>query len=450
MDLCSSGRFEEALATVDEAEALGQRLRFGMAAFVVPDLLHTRAAVLYEAGRLDEAVQVARDATAARRSLGSIDGDQLSRLSDSLELQANALTRLRRLDEAETLSAEVLAMRARLPWAERARALLNRSATLLEAGREEEGLEAALALVRGAFARPGSTGISDPSFVQGLSNLGVLLRRNGRWSEALAVQEIAVGELRSLAVLGAHEARGDLARALANQSLMHLECGRPDDALAPGAEALAIREELAAVSWDTFGPELADSLNNQAVLFHKLGRPADGEEVAERCVEIRRGLHASQPSAYERKLANALATHAEMLTRSGRADEALDIGREAVDRFLALESAEPGQHTWWLASALDTLAGVQAGCGLEDAFATSDAAVACGRQAYAANPAGLGDTLAQVLLACAERHASDHGAAALAWAREAEEVLAALAVEEPEAHAVALAQARELVADLEG
>ena len=41
--------------------------------------------------------------------------------------------------------------------------------------------------------------MSDPSFVQGLSNLGVLLRTNGRWSEALAVQELAVSELRALA-----------------------------------------------------------------------------------------------------------------------------------------------------------------------------------------------------------------------------------------------------------
>ena len=201
-DLCSSGRFEESLATVAEAEALARRLRFGLAAYAVPDVLHLRAFVLDEAGLWDEAVQVARDAVDARRSIGSMDSDQLSRLSDSLELQANSLNRLRRLDQADALSAEVLAMRARLPWPDRARALLNRSATLLEAGRVEEGLAAATELVRGAQARVSSSAPGDTSLADGLSNLAVLLRMNGRWRDALAAQEAAVTEVRAAVARG--------------------------------------------------------------------------------------------------------------------------------------------------------------------------------------------------------------------------------------------------------
>ena len=440
--LSAQGRVEEALATAREAEALGQRLRFGMAALVAPDLLHTRAAVLYGAGRLDEAIRVSRDAVDARRSLGLIHGDQLSRLSDSLELQANALTRLRRLDEAETISAEVLAMRARLPWPERARALLNRSATLLEAGKQDEGLAVALELVRGAVARPGSSGVSDPSFVQGLSNLGVLLRHNGRWSEALAVQDVAVSELRSLAALGGREEVADLAQALANQALMQLECGHPEAAVAPGEEALALREDLAAASGGALDGELSESLNNQAVLLHKLERHEEAERVARRCVDLRRRLHAAHPGAFERRLANALATHAEMLFRCGRADEAVGPAREAVDRFIAMEEAEPGHHTLWLAGGLDTLGAALASAGHEAAaFAASRDAVARSREAHARNGAGVGDTYAQVLTACAERHADGRRDDASAWAAEAVAVLRALSVDEPEAHAVALARA---------
>lgn len=339
-------------------------------------------------------------------------------------------------------------MRATMPWAEQARALLNRSATLLAAGRETEGLAVALELVRGAVTRPSTSGISDPSFVQGLSNLGVLLRHNGRWSEALAVQDIAVRELRSLAETGGTEERADLARALANQALMHLECGRPDDAVAPADEALAIREELAVRSFDAFAPELAESLNNHAVLLHKLGHHLDGEVVSRRCLEIRRTLHAAEPWAYERKLANALATHAEMLTLCGRADEAAVAGDEAVGRLRELEAVEPGQHQWWLASALDTLAGARAASSHPGAFATSSEAIALARETYAANRAGVGDTLAQILVAGAERHAGEHRAAALAWAEEAVRVLSLLAVEEPDAHATALTHAEEIRAAL--
>ena len=226
---------------------------------------------------------------------------------------------------------------------------------------------------------------------------------------------------------------------------MQLECGRPEDAVAPGEEALALREELAAVSMAAFGPDLSDSLNNHAVLLHKLERHDDAEPVARRCVDLRRGLHAGQPGAYERKLANALATHAEMLTRCGRADEAVDVGREAVDRFVALEAAEPGQHTLWLAGGLDSLAAALAEAGHEEeAFATSLDAVARAEEAHAAHGAGVGDALAQVLLAGAERHAARLPSAALAWADEAVALLRALSVDQPEAHAVALAHARDV------
>lgn len=449
LGLASEGRVEEALATVAEAGDLvrsaGRRAPRGADA----DVIHLRACVLHDAGRLEDSEAAAREAVAVRRGLGALDDDQTSRLSDSLELLANVLTKERRLEEAEALSAEVVALRARMPWPEQARALLNRSATLLESGREEEGLAVALELVRGAVAGPGQSGMSDPSFVQGLSNLGVLLRRNGRWSEALAVQDLAVTELRTLAQLGGPESVADLATALSNQAMMQIDCGRPEEAVAPGGEALALRAELAAASMAAFGPELSVSLNNHAVLLHKLERHEEAEPVARRCVDLRRGLHAVDPGAYERKLANALATHAEMLTRCGRAQEAVVVGREAVERLVALEAAEPGQHTMWLASALDSLAAALAGAGREDeAFATSRDAVARAAEGHAAHGAGVGDALAEVLLAGAERHAARHHQQALAWADGAVALLLALSAGQPEAHAVALTHARDVRARL--
>jgi tetratricopeptide (TPR) repeat protein len=434
-DLCSAGRFEESLATVAEAEALARRLRFGLAAYAVPDVLHLRAFVLDEAGRWDEAVQVARHAVDARRSIGSLDSDQLSRLSDSLELLATVLTRLRRLDEADALSAEVLAMRARRPWPDRARALLNRSATLLEAGRVEEGLAAATELVRGAQAHPSG----DTSLADGLSNLAVLLRMNGRWRDAAAAQEAAVTEVRA-AVARGDRPTADLARALANQSLMHLESGRADDAEAPGQEALELREQLAARSPLDLA-ELTESLNNQAAVLDDLGRHDEAEALASRCVEVRRRLHAHQPAAHARQLANALGTHCHMLTARGRAEAGVVAGREAVDMLRRL-CADDATHAPWLAHALDSLAQATAAAGFEpEALTLSEEAESVGRLALAANPIGFGGTQAGILVACADRHAASYPSRARAWADEALRLLTGLSLREPEAYAVAIARA---------
>lgn len=415
-------------------------------------MLHTRASVLHDAGRLQESEASVREAIAVRRGLGDVlPRDQVARLSDSLELLANVLTADRRLAEADALSAEVLTMRERVGWSERARGLLNRSATLLAAGREAEGLEVAMELVRGALDQPGESGVADLSFVNGLVNLGVLLRFNGHWEQALAVQQQAVTELRPLAATGDEDLRADLATALCNHSLMFTECGRPEDGVASGAEALAIREELAAGSPEIFGAVLTESLNNQAVVLYKLGRHEEAEELAARCVDLRRDLHAARPRAFGRKLANALTTHAEMLTHCGRAEVAVEVGREAVERMVALEAAEPGDHTLWLAAALDTWAAALAADGDEArAFDTSGEALARARVAYGNNPAGVGDVLAQTLMACAERHGAHRREAAVTWVDEALEVLRSLAVDQPAAHAVALARAEELWTGLSG
>src|SRR5690606_18759580 len=108
----------------------------------------------------------------------------------------------------------------------------------------------------------------------------------------------------------------------------------------------------------------------------------------------------------------------------GRPEEALESGRESVQRLSALQAAAPGEHTAWLAGALDTLAAALAASGEEDrAFTTSGEAVARAREAYADNPSGVGDMLAGVLVACAERHREHRRDAALTWADEAVEVL---------------------------
>ena len=450
LGLSGEGRVEDALATVEEADARLRATRRPPRG-ADADLLHLRAFILCDAGRWTESEAAAREAIAVRRALGALDTDQRGRLADSLELLANVLTRAHRLDEALALVEEVSAMRADMPWPAQARALLNRSVTLLEAGREEEGLRAARDLVAGSVARAGQSGIADPTFAHGLVNLGLLLRHNGRWGEALAVQHQAVTELRALAASRDNEDVANLARALSNQALMHLECGRPEEAVAPGEEALALREELAAVSMAAFGPELSDGLNNHAVLLHHLDRHEEAVPVARRCVDLRRVLHAAEPHAYERKLANALATCAEELTRCGRGGEAVEVGRESVERLEALEAAEPGLHTLWLAGSLDTLAGALACSGEEsEALTTSRAATTRARASYAAHGAGVGDRLAQILLAVADRHAVDHPVQARDWAHEALELLRALAADEPEAHAAALARAEELVTEIGG
>jgi tetratricopeptide (TPR) repeat protein len=453
LQLAGDGRFEESLATLQEAMAEASRLRFGTAPFAQADLVHTRAHVLFDAGRWEEAADAARASAAARRDLRAMNSDQLSRLSDSLELVANALTRLRRLDEADAISAEVVAMRARLPWPDRARALLNRAAMLTEAGRHEEGLAVATELVRSAGNRAGGPDLGDPALVDGLVNLAVLLRLNGRWREAVSVQALAVDQLRPAAAVGGTAASADLAVALANQSLMHLERGRPDEAEGPGREALGIRERLARHSAGHL-EELADSLNNQAIVLDRLGRAEPAEVLASRSVELRRRLHHQQPAAQERRLANALGTHSHMLTASGRPEAGVVVGREAVDRLRRLAATDAGSTAPWLAGALDSLAEAGAAAGLHaECVAVSREAVDTGRRAAAANRSGFGGTYAEILLGCAERCRPIPGGdpdECLTWVREAVDLLVALGADEPEAYDVLLARAQRVLAEWEG
>ncbi|WP_416955006.1 tetratricopeptide repeat protein [Nocardioides sp. T5] len=447
MGLSAQGRFQEALVTLQEAEAIAHRVRFGMASFVVPDVVHARAVVLHDAGRWDEAIDAARESASMRRAAGAMDSDQLSRFSDSLEVMANSLTRLRRLEEAEAISAEVMAMRARLPWSERARALLNRAATLTEAGRHAEGLAAVVELARSARDRPASDA-GDATYVAGLVNLGVQLRMNGRWREAIEVQGLAVGELRLAAQVGGDEELGDLAIGLANLANLHLESGRAADAEPPGAEALALRERLARRSPAAL-PALTDSLNNQAIVLAELGRTADAEPLADRCVELRRRLHDAQPHAFDRALANALVTHCHVLTRAGRAEAGVVAGREGVDLLRVLADRDPLAHLAWFAGALDTVADAMAAAvGPEQALAASEESVAVARRALADNPAGFASSHAAILLAGAERHAAGDPDRARAWAAEALDLVSGLAVAEPEAYAVVLERARRVNASL--
>ena len=449
LQLAGDGRFEESLTTLQEALALAGRLRFGTAPYVRADIVHTRAHVLFDAGRWAEAAETARASAAARRELGTFDSDQLSRLSDSLELQANALTRLRRLDEADAASAEVVAMRARLPWPDRARALLNRAATLTEAGRHEEGLAVATEIVRSAPTRDGGPDLGEPALVDGLVNLAVLLRLNGRWQEAVSLQALAVDQLRLAAAVGGTAESADLAVALANQSLMHLERGRPGEAEGPGQEALEIRERLARHSARHLD-DLADSLNNQAIVLDRLGRAEAAEVLASRSVELRRRLHQQQPAAQERRLANALGTHSHMLTVSGRPEAGVVTGREAVDRLRGLYAGDPVATAPWLAGALDTLAEAGAAAGLDaECLAASRDAVDTGRRAARASPSGFGGTYAEILLECAERCRSIAGVdpdECRAWVREAVDLLAGLGADEPEAYEHLLARARGVLA----
>lgn len=442
------GRYDEAVAAFDEALVIARpRRRFAQA---VPDLLHSRGGALLASGRFAEGESSVREAIAVRRGLAKrLPAEQVARLSDSLELLATMLTEDRRLEEADALLREVVALRGDGTWEDRARGLLNRSAALLAAGRDEEGLAVALELVQGERAQMIVAG-ADQTFVEGLGNLAVLLRRNGHWEQAVAVQRMAVEQLRPLAGAGDATLRSDLASALSNHSVMHLERGRHEEALEPGAEALAIREELAEHAPVLYTADLTDSLNNQAAILHELGRHEEAEHLAGRCVALRRALHADRPRPFERRLANALATHAEVLTACGRGDEAVGPAGEAVERLDALESAEQGQHLPWLASALDTLAGALSATGqVGPALDASGRACDVARAAYDDLPRAAGLPMAQVLIACAKRHAGDDPDRARRWANEAVGMLRALSEDEPAAHAQPLARALEVRARLD-
>ena len=255
-----------------------------------------------------------------------------------LELLAIVLTQAaRRLEEAEALSAEVVALRASVPTGrERARPCSTGRRRCWSPAGMEEGLEVALELVRRCASRgPGRAALSDPSFVHGLSNLGCCCATTvggarpsrcrtwrssscGPWPDAAAPVDVA--DLAS----GAVQPGADAARVRARRARRWRPARRPWPCARTWLRC-RWRPSVRAVGQ----PQQPCGAAAQA-----RSATSDAEPVARRCVDAAAPpAMQHSPHAYERKLANALATHAEMLTRCGRGHEAVEAGREAVERF---------------------------------------------------------------------------------------------------------------------
>ena len=380
LGLSGEASVEEALATLDEADALWRSTRrppHGSYA----DIVHLRAFVLSHAGRWTES-----EAAAARRSLDARGwarstptrgGDcQLPRAPGQRPtLRTGSTRRCPGRGGVDDACRHVLAHQARAaqPLGHPRR------------GGPRGGLRAALDLVAGSVAPPGrSDRRSDVAHE--LVDLE-LLQHNGRWNKAVAVQHLAVTELRVLAA-----SRGQRGRRQPHPGVGQPGAHAPGvrevrGAVGPGEEALALREQLAAVSTAASGPDLSDASTARSCCTTSTAtrRPCRWRAAASTCAapstpqnlvptaragprprHVRQDAHPLQPPGRGGRGRGAPSSGSRRWRRTNRTPNAVARG------------------------SLDTLAGALA-CGGEEAeaFGTSHDATGRARSSYAAHGAGV-------------------------------------------------------------
>ncbi len=267
-------------------------------------------------GRYDEAVALLEEAR--RLSVGAEVGEE-TRLGVLSGLAA-VYVEAGRLDEAEPLQREVLALAERLHGPESlsvATAASNYGRTLEWQGR----LADAESLYRRGIAIRRAVGDRSTDFGANLSYLGGLLSERDRYDEALPLQQEALAlveatvgadhpyaafALNDLSIsqveLGEQEAAlASLDRALTisrdhlgsdhpftatmlyNRASVLRDLGRSDEALAAYAEALAARRRALPEGHQ----EIGISLTGLGNLLRKLGRPAEAEALLQDALAIR-------------------------------------------------------------------------------------------------------------------------------------------------------------------
>ena len=220
-----------------------------------------------------------------------------------------------------------------------------------------------------------------------LNNLSLRLADLGRWEEALAAIEEAVGVYRELVRTQPDAFKPDLAISLNNLSTGLGTLGRREDALAAIEEAVKIRRELVRAQPDAFKPDLAGSLNNLSIALGALGREEHALAAIEEAIGIYRELVRTQPDAFKPDLAISLKNLSPDLAGHGRWEEALAAIEEAVGVYRELVRTRPDAFRHDLAESLNSLSTILVTLGRwEDALATSKEAVEIRRELVRTQP----------------------------------------------------------------
>ena len=301
------------------------------------DELNQQVIGLYRAGRYGEAVELAEEALALRRSLL---GERHPDVATSLNNLALLYSAQGRYGEAEPLLEEALGLRREL-LGERhpdVATSLNNLALLYSAqgryGEAEPLLEEALGLRRELL------GERHPDVASSLNNLALLYSDQGRYGEAEPLYEEALGLTREL--LG--ERHPDVASSLNNLALLYRDQGRYGEAERLYEEALGLRRELLGERH----PSVASSLNNLALLYRDQGRYGEAERLYEEALGLRRELLGERHP----DVASSLNNLAGLYSAQGRYGEAERLYEEA----LGLTRELLGERHPDVASSLNNLA----------------------------------------------------------------------------------------------
>ncbi|MBD3004029.1 MULTISPECIES: tetratricopeptide repeat protein [unclassified Streptomyces] len=252
-----------------------------------------RAAVLTNAGRHAEAVEVQFQARDAYLQLAAVSAPARRDVAQTLVILGMYLSRVGRHDEAITIGQKGVAE--------------------YRAIGDEEHV---------AWA---------------LGNLAALFYQAGRPEEAAETQRRAVAAYRVLAAANpAFEA--EMAKTLVFLGMYLQHAGRHEEAVAAGRDAVAVyrrREDL---------PDLAWALGNLGALLQSAGRPGAGADAWREARDIYQRLDATAPGTYRPLLAMAAYRQAALLVADGRRAEALAPAEQAVALYEELGAAHPGTY----------------------------------------------------------------------------------------------------------
>ena len=270
-------------------------------------LLNDLGASLSAVGRFEEALAAVEQATDAYRSLAETRPDAfLPDLSRSLSNAAKCLLDLGRLDEALVAAQEAVEIYRRLAASRPeaflpalATALSNLGTSLGSSGRREVALaavqEAADAYRGLAAAQPDAF---LPDLAMSLNNLANRLGELGQREDALDVAEEATNIYRRLGAERPDTFLPDLASSLNNLGIRLSDLGRLENAAVAAQEATDIYRRLAGARPDAFLRDLALSLNNCGNRLSDLGRREDALAAAQESADIYRRLAAARPDAF--------------------------------------------------------------------------------------------------------------------------------------------------------
>jgi tetratricopeptide (TPR) repeat protein len=316
----------------------------------------------------------------------------LASLVSKARWTADELTELDRQRPADLLprtseaigAAQVQLLRESGTAEDLARALRSHGLSLRFLGRYQEALavdDEALGLYRDLAA-------ASPTHQRGLAatllSYGVSLRFLGRYQEALAAFDEALGLLRDLTAANPAHQPG-LALTLQSRGVSLRLLGRYQEALAAFDEALGLYRDLTAAN-PAHQPDLAATLQSRAVSLRHLGRYQEALAAFDEALGLLRDLTAANPT-HQPGLAATLQSRAVSLRLLERYQEALAVDDEALDLYRDLAAANPAHQPDLAATLQDRGLSLQYLGRYQEALAAFDEALDLYRDLTAANPA---------------------------------------------------------------